>query len=210
MTTQAILIRDANNQTITVGTALTLTEIESLNLATTADIQALQEKLPAAGLSQPLTDTQLRANAVSVTGNVNTGLSQPLTDTQLRANAVSVTGNVNTGLSQPLTDTQLRANAIDVQTPMPSSLVVGQGKIAVTNVAQPLPSAVLKNGIVITARDENASSIWVGGNTVTLTDDGTGTGYRLTPGQSISFASSNANAIFVIGASGQIFYYAGN
>jgi hypothetical protein len=186
MTTQAILIRDANNQTITVGTALTLTEIESLNLATTADIQALQEKLPAAGLSQPLTDTQLRANAVSVTGNVNTGLSQPLTDTQLRA------------------------NAIDVQTPMPSSLVVGQGKIAVTNVAQPLPSAVLKNGIVITARDENASSIWVGGNTVTLTDDGTGTGYRLTPGQSISFASSNANAIFVIGASGQIFYYAGN
>lgn len=70
------------------------------------------------GLSQPLTDTQLRALAVPVSGTVtaNTGLSQPLTDAQLRATAVPISGTItaNTGLSQPLTDTQLRASAVPV------------------------------------------------------------------------------------------------
>jgi hypothetical protein len=53
---------------------------------------------------------------VSGTVTANTGLSQPLTDTQLRATAVPVSGTVtaNTGLSQPLTDTQLRATAVPV------------------------------------------------------------------------------------------------
>lgn len=46
----------------------------------------------------PLTDTQLRATPVPVSG--------PLTDTQLRASAVPVSG--------PLTDTQLRASAVPV------------------------------------------------------------------------------------------------
>lgn len=68
------------------------------------------------GLTQPLTDTQLRAVAVPVSGTVtaNTGLT-PLTDTQLRAVAVPVSGTVtaNTGLD-PLTDTQLRATAVPV------------------------------------------------------------------------------------------------
>ena len=70
------------------------------------------------GLSQPLTDTQLRATAVPVSGTVTaqTGLSQPLTDAQLRATAVPISGTVTaqTGLSQPLTDTQLRAAAVPV------------------------------------------------------------------------------------------------
>jgi hypothetical protein len=45
-----------------------------------------------------LTDTQLRATAVPVSG--------PLTDTQLRASAVPVSG--------PLTDTQLRTNPVSI------------------------------------------------------------------------------------------------
>jgi len=60
------------------------------------------------------------ANPMPVTGTVtaNTGLSQPLTDAQLRATAVPVSGTVtaNTGLSQPLTDAQLRATPL----PLPS------------------------------------------------------------------------------------------
>lgn len=82
------------------------------------------------GLSQPLTDTQLRASAVPVStggitdaqlratpvpisGSVTTG---GLTDAQLRATAVPVSGTVtaNTGLTQPLTDTQLRAADVKV------------------------------------------------------------------------------------------------
>lgn len=70
------------------------------------------------GLSQPLTDAQLRATAVPVSGTVtaNTGLSQPLTDSQLRASPVAVSGTVtaNTGLTQPLTDSQLRASPVPV------------------------------------------------------------------------------------------------
>lgn len=56
---------------------------------------------------------------------VDTGLT-PLTDTQLRASAVPISGTVtaNTGLTQPLTDTQLRASAVPVSVaslPLPSS-----------------------------------------------------------------------------------------
>ncbi len=49
---------------------------------------------------------------------VDTGLSQSLTDAQLRATAVPVSGTVtaNTGLSQPLTNTQLRAAPIEAIT----------------------------------------------------------------------------------------------
>lgn len=62
---------------------------------------------------------------VSGTVTANTGLTQPLTDAQLRASAISVTGTVtaNTGLSQPLTDAQLRSSAVPVSVaslPLPS------------------------------------------------------------------------------------------
>ena len=41
-----------------------------------------------------LTDVELRAVPVPVSGTVNTGLSQPLTDTQLRATPVPISGTV--------------------------------------------------------------------------------------------------------------------
>jgi hypothetical protein len=70
------------------------------------------------GLSQPLTDAQLRAAAVPISGTVtaNTGISQPLTDTQLRATPLPISGTVtaNTGLSQPLTNAQLRATPVEI------------------------------------------------------------------------------------------------
>lgn len=61
-----------------------------------------------------LTDAQLRATPVPVSGTltVNTGL----TDAQLRATPVPVSGTVtaNTGLTQPLTDAELRATPVPV------------------------------------------------------------------------------------------------
>jgi hypothetical protein len=59
------------------------------------------------------------ANPVPVTGAVTVGnfpAQTGLTDAQLRATAVPVSGTVtaNTGLSQPLTDAQLRASAVPV------------------------------------------------------------------------------------------------
>ncbi len=79
------------------------------------------------GSVDALTDTQLRATAVPISGTVTaqTGLSQPLTDAQLRATAVPISGTVTaqTGLSQPLTDAQLRAAAVPIQASWPRGLM---------------------------------------------------------------------------------------
>lgn len=68
--------------------------------------------------SQPVTDAQLRAQPVGVSGpltnaelrNLAVAVSGPLTDGQLRASAVPVSG--------PLTDTQLRASSVPVSGPL--------------------------------------------------------------------------------------------
>lgn len=65
------------------------------------------------------------ANPMPVTGTVtaNTGLAQPLTDTQLRAVPLPISGTVATGLTQPLTDAELRAAEVPVSVailPLPS------------------------------------------------------------------------------------------
>jgi hypothetical protein len=68
-----------------------------------------------------LTDTQLRASAVPVSGTVN-ATTGGLTDTQLRASPVPVSGSV-TATTGGLTDTQLRASAVPVSAtalPLPS------------------------------------------------------------------------------------------
>ena len=65
-----------------------------------------------------LTDTQLRATAVPVSGTVAVSnmVAQGLTDTQLRATALPVSGTVAVSnmVAQGLTDTQIRATALPV------------------------------------------------------------------------------------------------
>lgn len=70
----------------------------------------------------PLTDAELRAVPVPVSGNVSTG---GLTDTQLRASSVPVSG--------PLTDVQLRATPV----PISGSVSIGSSSTlaTVTNVS---------------------------------------------------------------------------
>jgi len=83
------------------------------------------------GLTQPLTDAQLRAAAVPVSGTffqatqpvsiaASVPVTGPATDAQLRATPLPISGTVtaNTGLSQPLTDAQLRASAVPVSGPL--------------------------------------------------------------------------------------------
>lgn len=93
--------------------------------------------LATVAVTGPLTDTQLRASAVPVSGtvtaNAGTGtmaVSGPLTDTQLRATAVPISGTVTA--SGPLTDTQLRATAVPVSVAsLPSQAVTNAGTFAV-------------------------------------------------------------------------------
>jgi hypothetical protein len=93
------------------------------------DAQLRASPVPVSG---PLTDIELRATPVPISGTVtaNTGLSQPLTDSQLRASAVLVSG--------PLTDVELRA------TPVPISGTV----TANTGLSQPLTDAQLRASAV--------------------------------------------------------------
>lgn len=56
-----------------------------------------------------LTDTQLRANPVPISGTVSTGLSQPLTDAELRATPVPVSGTFYQA-TQPVS-----ANDLDIR-----------------------------------------------------------------------------------------------
>lgn len=64
----------------------------------------------ALAVTGPLTDTQLRATPVPVSGSITT--TGPLTDTQLRATPVPVSGTVTA--SGPVTDTQIRATPLPV------------------------------------------------------------------------------------------------
>lgn len=92
----------------------------------------------------------------------------------------------------------------------PTSVLCGQRKIATTSTAVALGSGHCLNGVVITAWAGNTNTIVVGGSGVTNTTDGTGNGYRLAPGQSISFAVADISTLYINGAAGDSVDYAGN
>lgn len=90
----------------------------------------------------------------------------------------------------------------------PATIYTDQQVVTASAVA--LTAQALVNGIVITAKTTNTGNVFVGGATVNTTDDGTGNGYRLVPGQSASFGVSNANAIYIIGTLNDVVYVEGN
>ncbi|SHE68584.1 hypothetical protein SAMN02745157_0710 [Kaistia soli DSM 19436] len=90
----------------------------------------------------------------------------------------------------------------------PGTLTYGQ--ILMTGSPVQLPSRALINGLVIRARETNSGNGFVGGSSVTTTDDGTGNGFRLSPGDAWSGTPSNANQVYVIGAAGDVFYFTGS
>lgn len=108
------------------------TQVVAIDLGGAGAESLLTTSLPVSG---PLTDTQLRATAVPISGTVTA--SGPLTDTQLRATAVpisgTVTANAGTGtlaVSGPLTDTQLRATAVPISGTVTAN--AGTGTLAVS------------------------------------------------------------------------------
>jgi hypothetical protein len=131
---------------IGIGTDGSATDVSSSNpMPVTGTVTANT------GLSQPLTDAQLRAATVPISGTVtaNTGLSQPLTDSQLRAAAVPVSGTFfqatqpvsiasSVPVTGPLTDAQLRASTVPI-----SGTVTAN-----TGLSQPLTDAQLRASAV--------------------------------------------------------------
>lgn len=101
----------------------------------------------------------------------------------------------------------------DVQPPMPASFIAGQGAVATAGTAVHVyaAGAALSNGLIVTASVNNTGTLTVGPSGVNNTINGTGNGYRLAPGQSMSFAVANASAVWVNGTvSGDTFDFVGN
>lgn len=91
-------------------------------------------------------------------------------------------------------------NAVTPGTGPMSAPYTAQQKV--TSGAVALAARALKNGLVITAATTNTGTIVVGPAGVTAAIDGTGIGYPLVPGQSISTACSDASQVYIIGATG--------
>lgn len=89
-----------------------------------------------------------------------------------------------------------------------STVIVGQKKITASAVQ--LGSNVLTNGVIFTALSTNAGNIFIGGSGVTTTVDGTGNGYILEPGASVSAAISNTNLYYVIGTANDVLSFVGS
>jgi hypothetical protein len=114
-------------------------------------------------LAPPLTDAQLRAAAVPVSGPATDAqlratalpVSGPVTDTQLRATAVPVSG--------PLTDAQLRATAVPIsQAPVPlTASAPGSATVGVAS-AEAVPVNANRKGLVLVNLSDNSISIAFG------------------------------------------------
>ena len=91
-----------------------------------------------------------------------------------------------------------------------NTLIAGQKAIATTGTAVQLGTGALVNGVTITANINNSAPMTVGPTGVTNTQTGSGNGYILQPGASMSFSISNLSPIYLNGTAGDFVSYTGN
>jgi hypothetical protein len=85
-----------------------------------------------------------------------------------------------------------------VTLPVVGAAVFGQAQVATANTAVQLPSNAVTQGVVVQALRANTDQIYVGSSSsLNTTHDGTGNGFELQPGQSLTLAVSNTNAIWI-------------
>jgi hypothetical protein len=90
----------------------------------------------------------------------------------------------------------------------PDFIRTSQYKVTASAVA--LPSQSFNNGLVLKAKSANVGKVFLGGSAVTTTDDGTGTGFALAAGESVSIGVTDAASIYVIGTANDVLYILGN
>jgi len=88
--------------------------------------------------------------------------------------------------------------------------ITGQAIISSTGVAVQLSSGTLTNGVIITAFSNNTAPIVIGGSGVTNTINGSGNGYILEAGASVSMAVDNPSRIYINGTSGDFISFCGS
>lgn len=81
---------------------------------------------------------------------------------------------------------------------------------AVTASAAPLAvSGQISEAVIIKARSANAGKVFIGGSTVNATDDGTGNGFALGPGEAVTLPINVAEAAYIIGTATDVVYVIG-
>lgn len=68
----------------------------------------------------------------------------------------------------------------------------------------------MANGVIISALAANSGPVTLGGSDVTSDIDGSGNGYILEAGASVSFAGDNTSDIYINGTAGDIVSFAGS
>lgn len=211
-----ITVKDASGTNQTIQAPNTNGQATSANSSPVVPASDWTPNLPT-GASTSANQTTANGSLASIatnTGNSATSANQTTEIARLdsivaNTNKIPSLGQAASAASVPVV---LASNqsAIPTTTPL-AAPVVGQIKIAVTGTAVQLPSNTLVNGIVIKAKStNNAAGAFIGGSGVTITDDGTGNGYKIVAGEAMSFAVPNSNALYVNGTLGDIFYYGGN
>jgi hypothetical protein len=118
-----------------------LAKLEAIRVLLAAPLAVSGTVTANTGLSQPLTDAQLRAAAVPV--SIASMPTTPVTGTFWQSvQPISGTVTANTGLSQPLTDAQLRASELPVSAsalPLPTGAAT---ETAVQDVTTTLQSVI--------------------------------------------------------------------
>ena len=80
----------------------------------------------------------------------------------------------------------------------------------VTGSAAALTTQAVQNGVTIKAKSTNTGRVFVGGATVATTDDGSGNGFALLPGEAISLPVSTTAGIYIVGTASDIIYVIGS
>lgn len=180
----------------------------------------------------PLTDAELRATPIEISGTVTTnttidnyGSYPGLTDTELRATPVPVSGTVSTnttitnyGTYPGLTEAQLAStnvntsvnNTVIVKNLPTSRMQVGQVRLDTTDSQVQFPGGELINGVIVKASPLNSDVLFVGVDGVNTVNDGTGRGFFLSPGEATSLAVDDLKQIFIIGTANDFVGFIGS
>jgi hypothetical protein len=182
----------------------------------TADVKVTLdgENVPVTGTfwqaTQPVSATSLPLPTGAATSALQTQPGVDIGDVTVNnttANPVPIQPPAVGYLTVAIDQTGSRNDVDIISTPLSSTVIVGQK--AMTGSAVQLQTNTLTNGVIITAKSTNTANIVIGDSGVTTTENGSGNGYILEPGASVSFAGTNTNLLYAIGTTSDVLSFMG-
>lgn len=147
------------------------------------------------GLSQPLTDTQLRATAVpvsvaSIPSHAVTNAGTFATQATLAAETTKVIGTVNIASGQTLGTVTSITNTVPTSEVAPSAVLNGKTTVTTAGTRVVLAASTTCKSVTIKALSTNTGLVFVGSSAVASTN-----GFQLAAGETISMDIANLNTV---------------